>query len=141
MQTVAHLPVGTDGGIYQSNTQSMEQDQLTAKLIWSNVSQFVKAREKAYHFLVGQGIEVPDFAQKCRAIKTLQSQLEASRTWSLLAQVRWIHAMRPMIATLLPMEDHPQARLRTYRRRILHLLNYCDALCSTQRQLTIQPCK
>jgi hypothetical protein len=137
MQTITHFPVGTDGGIYQGNAQPKEHDQLTANLIWSNVSQFVKAREKAYHALISQGVEVHDFSQKCRAIKALQSQLEASRTWNLLAQLRWINAMRPMIATLLPMENHRQARLRTYRRKILYLLNYCDRVLQQYQQLPL----
>jgi hypothetical protein len=111
-------------------------DMLTAQLVWSNISQFVKAREKAYHALISEGKEVPDYARKISAIRQLKSQLEASQKWGLLAQVRWIQAMRPHIATLLPMEQHHQARLRTYRRRIIGLLNYCDTVV-TQHSTTL----
>jgi hypothetical protein len=137
MRTITHTSNGSDGGTFHGKAIELEHDQLTAGLIWNNVSQFVKAREKAYQALISQGIEVHDFNRKFSAIKTLQHQLEASARWGLLAQVRWINAMRPQIATLLPMENHKQPRLRTYRRKMIHLLNYCDTVLLKYQQLPL----
>lgn len=127
MKALTHNPIGADGGVFFTAKAETAQDVVTAGQIWNNVNAFVRAREKAYLAMMAQGVEVPDFARKQNAIKMLKHQLEASKQWSLVAQVRWINALRPMIATLLPIEHHKEQRLRTYRRRILHLLNYCES--------------
>jgi hypothetical protein len=138
MRNLFHVTNSDHSGVYQpTRPVTAEHDQLTAALIWSNISQFVKAREKAYLQLISEGKDVPEFARKKSAITQLKNQLEASKQWGLLAQVRWIQALRPQIATLLPMENHRVARLRTYRRRMLHLLRYCDTILEESHQLPL----
>jgi hypothetical protein len=137
MRTITHTSNGSDGGTFQGKATAVAHDQLTAALIWSNISQFVKAREKAYHQLISEGVDVPDFNRKKSAITQLKNQLQASEKWGLMAQVRWIQALRPQITTLLPMENHREARLRTYRRRMLHLLRYCDTVLEELQQLPL----
>lgn len=132
MRTLTYHPIGTEGGIYFNAKPVSENDKLTAGLIWKNISSFVKSREKAYHALIAQGIEVPDFARKQNAIKMLHYQLDASKEWSLIAQVRWINAMRQLIAELLPKKED---RFRASRRKMIYLLNYCDTLLQEQNRL------
>jgi hypothetical protein len=115
----------------------MESSAITCEIIRSHILQFVRTREKAYKAVLAKGGHVPEYELKCKAIKMLYIQIEASATWNLRAQVAWIFAMRHLLTTLLPAETNPDMKLLKYRQRMINLFNYCDDLYLANQQLKL----
>jgi hypothetical protein len=101
-------------------------------IIRNKLQAFITRREHAYKFVIAKGGNIPDYDKKTRAIRALRVQLQASRDWSLQANLKWIHAMREQIHLLLPFEHHDDQKLKQYRERVLNLLRYCDDLLDSK---------
>jgi hypothetical protein len=92
-------------------------------------------RERAYKAVRSKGHPVPDYSLKMKAINSLRVQLSASAEWDLQSNLRWIHAMRHQIVELLPYEFHDDQKQLLYRKHITDLLNYCEDLLNSKRNL------
>lgn len=106
-------------------------------IIRSKLKAFVTRREHAYKAIIHSGITVPDYATKARAIEVLKIQIEASKSWTLEAHLRWIHVMHDEITALLPYEFHDDPKQKIYRKHMLDLLNYCEDLLNSKTNVQL----